>query len=109
MLNLLLLFQHLDTDVAIPYFIAMILEAEVSLVAITTAVLQQLECQRPCLLAELAALQKLDPLLAPKLIAQYLHTILEVSHLAVLHLNANLVPLASRIGILWFGNNHVVE
>ena len=87
----------------------MILESEISLVTVTTAVLEQVEGIRPVLLAELGSLQQIDPLFAPKLVTENLHAILVVSNLAVLYNDFHLVPLTCRLCVLRLCYNHVVE
>ena len=89
-----MLLDNFHTDITIPYFIAVILEAEIALLVVTATVLEQLECQGPVLLTELAALQQVDPFLAPQLVAEHLHTVLVVGYLAVLHGNLHFVPFA---------------
>jgi hypothetical protein len=48
-LRSLILLHYLYTDVTVPYIVAMILETDVTLVILTTAVVEEVKCKRPIL------------------------------------------------------------
>ena len=87
----------------------MVLQADVTLVVLAAAVVQQFESQRPCRLAELAGLQHLCPFRSPQVIFQYVLVILSVYHSAFVHHDFSLVPFAERFCVLWNSGNHVIQ
>ena len=82
----------LDADVAVPDVVAMVLHADVTLVVVSAAVVQEFEGQGPVLLAELGGLQHIGPLLGPQVVLEDLHVVLEVHDGALVAEDLDLVP-----------------
>ena len=71
-----LLFQRFNSDIAEPNVITVVLEADITFVILTAAVVEEFECERPFFLAELAVLEKLGPLGSPKVVFHYVLAVL---------------------------------
>ena len=99
----------LHSNVAIPNIIAVILQANEALMVLTTAVRQQLICQRPFLFAELALLEQLIPLRSPQVILNHLLIVLVVSYCTLVAKDLHLVPLALRFSVLRLRRDHIIQ
>ena len=87
----------------------MILESDVAFMVLTAAVVQEFEGERPFLLAELAGLEHVGPLLCPQMVLNYVNIILSVNDSALVNHDLALVPFAVRFLVLRFCRNHVIE
>ena len=105
----LLLLKNLNLDVAEPYIVTMILEADVTLVVLTTYVSKELVSYGPLLLAELRVIDQLSPLVSPQVILYHGNIILIVNNSTLVAQDLNLVPLTRRFCILGLGGNHVIQ
>lgn len=108
-LVLIRLFENFDTDVAIPYVIAMILQTDVTFVFFAATVIQQFESQRQFILAELAVLKHLRPLGSPEVVFKDILAVLSVNDSSFIDHDLGFVPLIERFLILWFGGDQVVK
>ena len=72
----------------------MVLNANVTFVVVTAAVVEQVESNGPFGLRELALLQKLGPRWCPQVILHNLNTILPVLYMSVVTNNLYMVPLS---------------
>ena len=87
----------------------MILETEITLMILATAIVEKLECERPLLLGELRSLEHLGPLVCPQMILDNIGIILSVNNSTLVNHDLRLVPLTESIGVLRLRRNHVVE
>lgn len=87
----------------------MILETDVAFVVLTTAVVQELECERPLLLRELGGLEHIGPLWSPQMVLNHVDTVLSVYDSSFVNHNLRCVPLAVRFLVLWFSWDHIVK
>ena len=87
----------------------MILESDEAFVVVATQVVQQAECQRPCLFAELTCLQHLSPTWSPQVILNHVLAVLLMQHCALEYHDRTGVPLASRLSVLRLSRNHVIQ
>ena len=76
---------------------------------LTSAVVEEFEGKRPFLLAELACLEHVSPLLCPQMVLDYVCIVLAVYDCALVNHDLALVLLAERFCVLRVGRYHVIE
>ena len=87
----------------------MVLQADITLSLLATAVSQQFVGLRILILAELALIEHGLPFGSPQVIFQYLLSILVVNDRTFIYHNLTGIPFAIRFGILWFSRDQVVQ
>ena len=70
-----LLIEGFNADVAEPNVVAVVLEADIAFVILTAAVVEELECEGPFFLAELAVLEQFCPLRSPEVVFNHILTV----------------------------------
>ena len=103
-----MLVLNLDTHVAIPNIIAMILKCEVT-AFLTFLDHEAVSCWEFATLAEFAVVQHFLPFGSPQVILENLFAILIMNYSTLEDNDLGRVPLAKWLGILRISRNHVIQ